>query len=132
MSNLNYDIATLIKEEHQHAELARLNAGMEGCGCADCREFYKTIDLTRYGSRVKTFGDYITISGVKAQKERDLNIEGTDNEPQGAEINLPLGTTPEPIMKQARRRGRPSIKQGQAISRTTKWRQNKRGQGVLI
>jgi len=47
---------------HNQAELLRLYMGMDGCGCAECQEYYKTLDLSKYGSRVKRFGDFVIIS----------------------------------------------------------------------
>jgi len=58
-SELN--IKDWIREEHQRAELERLETGWEGCGCRDCQEFYQTIDLSRYGNRVIRSEDAITV-----------------------------------------------------------------------
>lgn len=61
--NTIIDFPKWIKEEHQKAELLRLEQGWTGCGCSDCQEFYKTIDLKKYGDRVKEIADIILISG---------------------------------------------------------------------
>jgi hypothetical protein len=46
---------------HREAELLRLNSGEEGCGCADCQEYYKTLDLSVYGPRVKLYNGMVFI-----------------------------------------------------------------------
>lgn len=56
------DLSALIKKEHQRAELQRLDEGWPGCGCLACQELYKTLDLSKYGSRVKRHGAVIAIS----------------------------------------------------------------------
>ena len=62
------DIKELIKEEHHRAELQRLNDGWGGCGCQECQQFYKEIDLSIYGSRVHYyFGDMISITDDKVK-----------------------------------------------------------------
>lgn len=58
-----------ILQEHQRAELQRLNDGWAGCGCADCQDFYKSIELTNYGERVQHTADIITIN----EDSRKLN-----------------------------------------------------------
>jgi len=52
MTTENYDLKAQIKAEHHRAELQRLDSGMAGCGCSDCQQLYRTLDLTKYGSRV--------------------------------------------------------------------------------
>jgi hypothetical protein len=51
----------VVKHDHRQAELLRLDMGMEGCGCADCQELYRSIDLDNYGARVQRFQDIIII-----------------------------------------------------------------------
>lgn len=69
---------TLADRFHLEGELARLVAGDEGCGCALCQEFYKTIDLNVYGDRVKRFdGGHIT---VRAIPKKYPKIEYIDDE----------------------------------------------------
>lgn len=46
------ELKAQIREEHRRAELQRLEDGWSGCGCSDCQELYREIDLTKYGSRV--------------------------------------------------------------------------------
>ncbi len=47
------DIKADILSEHHRAELERLAAGFEGCGClAVCQPFYQTLSLAQYGKRV--------------------------------------------------------------------------------
>lgn len=50
-----------IREEHWRSELQRLRSGMDGCGCGECQQFYKTLDLSQFGSRVRRLGDIVTI-----------------------------------------------------------------------
>lgn len=52
--------------EHHIAELLRLRAGYEGCGCVDCQEYYGELDLTKYGERVKWYGNVIIINNGRA------------------------------------------------------------------
>jgi len=61
------NIKEWIAEEHQRAELERLDTGWEGCGCRDCQEFYKTLDLSRYGNRVVRTGDMTMVLEDKAK-----------------------------------------------------------------
>ena len=63
----DYDLKALIREEHHRAELQRLDEGQAGCGCDLCQQFYKTLDLTRYGSRVTYYGDLVFIDEKKRQ-----------------------------------------------------------------
>lgn len=58
-------LKALIEDEHHRAEQERLLAGYEGCGCASCQEFYKTINLSVYGDRVKRYADIIVILAGK-------------------------------------------------------------------
>ena len=67
------NLAELIRQEHERAELGRLESGMEGCGCQHCQEFYKTIDMTRYGSRVHKFGDIVLVFENKRTVPTDLS-----------------------------------------------------------
>lgn len=59
---IEYDIKT----DHQAAEHERLAAGQEGCGCPDCQQFYKTLDLSRYGKRVIHSQDCVIITEGRA------------------------------------------------------------------
>ncbi len=65
------DLKPLIAAEHIRAELQRLDDGWPGCGCADCQELYKTIDLKKYGSRVARYGDQIVIAAGRQSKDTD-------------------------------------------------------------
>jgi hypothetical protein len=58
--------ALLIKKTHKEAEIERLRAGFEGCGCADCQELYPELELGRFGDRVKKNGGTIVIVAGKA------------------------------------------------------------------
>lgn len=58
-----HDFAAMADEEHKCAELLRLEAGQDSCGCSMCQELYATIDLSRYGRRVKHQGDVVYITG---------------------------------------------------------------------
>lgn len=60
------DLKALIHTEHLNAELERLRAGYDGCGCSDCQEFYKTLDLKKYGKRVIHKDEHIIIVEGKA------------------------------------------------------------------
>ena len=60
-----HDWAGEIKQEHRRAELERLRAGYDGCGCADCQELYRELDLAWYGDRVTRYGDFILIVAGK-------------------------------------------------------------------
>ena len=51
----------LIKIEHRRADLQRLDSGLDGCGCSDCQELYREIDLSKYGGRVVRTNDIILI-----------------------------------------------------------------------
>lgn len=51
----------IINQGHTQAELLRLRAGFDGCGCADCQELYATLDLDMYGARVKRRSGFISI-----------------------------------------------------------------------
>lgn len=55
-----------MRQEHIRAELLRLRAGYDGCGCADCQQFYTTLDLAKYGDRVKHSAGIISIEAGKA------------------------------------------------------------------
>lgn len=48
--------------EHRRAEIERLDNGWAGCGCDICQALYKELDLTKYGPRVKRYGDIIAIA----------------------------------------------------------------------
>ncbi len=136
MSNLNYNLKEKISIEHRRAELDRLVRGMEGCGCIVCQELYQTLDLTKYGGRAKNYaesssGSFILISGRKSQPE-EKEKEGQEIKVEIEPALVELVETPERIMKQVRQRGRPRKEATGAVSRVTKWRQNKRGQGILV
>lgn len=55
------DLKDLIEAEHRKAELERLLAGYEGCGCTDCQQFYSSINLGQFGDRVKEYAGTISI-----------------------------------------------------------------------
>lgn len=55
-----------IKQEHTRAELERLSAGYDGCGCADCQALYATLDLAKYGNRVIRMAGSVTITAGRA------------------------------------------------------------------
>jgi len=58
------DLKAQIQQAHFEAELERLRAGYDGCGCADCQELYKTLDLSVYGDRVKDYaGTILVVAG---------------------------------------------------------------------
>jgi hypothetical protein len=51
-----------IESEHRRAELQRLEQGWAGCGCGLCQDFYRTLDLSKFGARVKVNAGQVTIS----------------------------------------------------------------------
>lgn len=55
------DLKVNIKQTHREAEIMRLRAGYDGCGCSECQELYREIDLTKYGKRVIRAGDIVVI-----------------------------------------------------------------------
>jgi hypothetical protein len=63
-----------IKKEHLRAEVERLDEGWSGCGCADCQELYREIDLKKYGSRVREIDGEITISDAPWMQPKDYWI----------------------------------------------------------
>jgi len=60
------DVKAWILKEHRRAELLRLRAGYSGCGCVDCQQFYTTLDLSKYGDRVRHNGGVISVEAGKA------------------------------------------------------------------
>jgi len=74
-----YDYRSMADEEHRRTELLRLDTGMAGCGCAACQEFYRTIDLSVYGSRVKRQHGVLWITGRVSVLDDD-GTEGTTQE----------------------------------------------------
>lgn len=60
------DLKTWVSDEHRRAELERLRAGYDGCGCTDCQELYATLDLKKYGNRVLSGGGITTITAGRA------------------------------------------------------------------
>lgn len=140
------DLRAWINEEHHLAELERLRAGYDGCGCIDCQELYKTLDLSRYGSRVASYGDFILIAAGKTcadlwekyhlEKPYQNGIETIPEEQKGVAKIVDKGILPlidtqaegNGFMQHSKKRGRPT-KSG-LVHRTTKWRREK--QGVLL
>lgn len=59
------DLLALIRKEHFRAELIRLRAGYDGCGCPLCQELYTKLDLKKYGDRVKHYDGAIVINAGK-------------------------------------------------------------------
>lgn len=55
----------LILSEHRRAELQRLDSGLPGCGCSDCQQLYREINLAKYGSRVTESGGNVLIKESK-------------------------------------------------------------------
>lgn len=56
---------TTILSDHHRAELQRLEQGQAGCGCSDCQALYKTLDLSKFGSRVFQLDGHISIGEGK-------------------------------------------------------------------
>ncbi|MBI2850697.1 MAG: hypothetical protein HYX80_06620 [Chloroflexi bacterium] len=132
------DLKTQIREEHRRAELQRLDAGMDGCACGICQEFYRELDLAKYGRRV------IRVAGIILIREK-RHLHGQQDIPSDNATSVvspcqsskggvtgasPSETTTTPqkgIMLQAngeskRGRGRPVKPAGELASRMTKWR----------
>jgi hypothetical protein len=65
MTTQDYDSKQIERQLHYEAELERLRGGLEGCGCSLCQGIYSTIDLTKFGSRVKKYGNIIIITDGK-------------------------------------------------------------------
>lgn len=141
------DLKAEIKKEHLQAELLRLRAGYDGCGCADCQGLYQVIDLKKYGARVKRYFDTIII--MSGQTGADLWEQYHPPEPGGDDVlsdylggqaaqqavsKLPAngllppgdnsGVNPPAVMKHPG--GRPR-KSGE-VSRVTAWRREKEKQ----
>ncbi len=150
-----YDLKALISQEHRRAELERLDAGWDGCGCADCQAFYSEIDLEKYGGRVIDTGGTIVVkaartgvaqTGVWGCADPVDNIPGDDvlspsiitQDGDSGVSKIKDDTFIDPPSDQAqesgimKQRGRPR-KFGQ-VSRTTAWRREKEKavQGTLI
>lgn len=143
------DLKAEIRKEHYRAELQRLNKGMEGCGCSLCQELYKTMDLSKYGTRVKHYGDFVMVAAkqVVKIKEKEENtppsekqVVDTPTNEDGTHHNQNLvvskftteeviGGVPKTILHKGKKtgvlkhRGRPR-KNGQ-LSRMTEWRRQK-------
>lgn len=62
---------------HTDTEKLRLDTGLENCGCPECQSFYKTLDLSKYRGRVKTYGDVIIITA-----KRDKNSTSPGQVPE--------------------------------------------------
>jgi hypothetical protein len=60
-----------IKQAHRQAELQRLNAGWQGCGCSDCQTLYKELDLSKYGNRVSYHDSRIDIAYAPWMQPKD-------------------------------------------------------------
>ena len=133
-----------IRKEHNRAELERLRAGFEGCGCTECQELYATLNLSWYGERVKKDGNIISISAGKSGADL-WDKYHTETPPDSGEgfpktrngvskitskeiiPDKDIQAQETGIMKQ---RGRPR-KQGE-FSRVTRWRRAKELQGLLL
>jgi hypothetical protein len=126
-----------LNQEHCRAELERLNAGFEGCGCAECQALYQKIDLEKYEARVIRAAGVITIVAGKAGAE-NWEKHHQEEPPDGSDSPLHRRKAvskilagkelpPEDAQIQdtgiMKHRGRPR-KEGE-ISRTTAWRRRK-------
>jgi len=62
MTDKYHDFGKLINNEHREAEILRLRKGLDGCGCSECQEYYKTLELGTYGDREKRYSGLVTIT----------------------------------------------------------------------
>jgi hypothetical protein len=87
------DWKQLMIEEHRRAELLRIRKGQDGCGCKDCQEFYKTLDLSVYGARVVNIGNGTIVSagttGADLSRHSVANLQETTVNDQDALKTLP-------------------------------------------
>lgn len=134
-----HDLKALIRAEHRRAELERLRAGYEGCGCAGCQDFYPTINLWVYGDRVKRYAGVISIvegrpgADFWEKYHRELRQDAANMGKTGGEVVskipdkdiLPTGDIQAQDNGIMKHRGRPQ-KSGE-VSRTTAWRRRKDG-----
>ncbi len=135
------------QEQHPAAELERLRAGFDGCGCSECQEYYKTIDLSNYGKRVIHLGSIITITDGRAgadlwdkyhipdpppfTTEKPPDAQEVVSKPSAGGILPPLDIQAQNIETIKRPVGRPRKDEGG--SRATRWRRKKEAmQGVLL
>lgn len=105
--------APAIRKEHFRAELQRLNEGWPGCGCADCQELYKTLDHSKYGTRVVYMDDIVIIT-EDARLHKDVTpktpVEAATKIETVSLANLNYGTGPgrARATSNGRKRGRPA------------------------
>jgi len=137
-----------IQKDHQEAEILRLRAGYDGCGCADCQEFYKTLDLSVYKDRVLTMAGVTCIvagrAGADKWKEYHQNEDnnratarhetlrnGVDNVTKIKDGESPLSNMPDNFVTTEKRgKGRP--KKAGEVSRMTAWRRQKEQQAEMF
>lgn len=50
-----------MSSEHRRAEIERLEAGYDGCGCTECQVLYGEIDMSQYAERVIKAAGIITV-----------------------------------------------------------------------
>lgn len=104
--------------DHQDAELQRLRMGQEGCGCnPTCQDFYKTINLTPFGDRVKTFDGMIFIAAgaTGADLIKRVSLEIPQNNAVAHNRGIDLQTT----KKLSRKHALPTATKGKRIKITT-------------
>ena len=91
---------------HTTAELLRLESGMPGCGCDECQRFYKTLDLSVYGDRVKRMYGVVYIVGrlPTAPKPEDSVEQEPVSKIKDEAVDIPV------IIETKKKRGRPAIK----------------------
>lgn len=58
-----YDLKARIRQEHERAELQRIDSGDSGCGCSLCQALYQRTDMSKYGARVKEIAGVISVTG---------------------------------------------------------------------
>jgi len=138
----------LIRHEHRQAELERLRAGYDGCGCSECQEIYKTIDPEKYGKRVICSAGVINITAGRAGADLwekyhlpdpPTTVVSPSVSPEGVtKIPTRLIIPPTDIQAQnnvttKRLRGRPKKPDGEPVCRMTRWRRgNEVKQGALL
>jgi hypothetical protein len=84
------ELAGLTEINHHQAELERLKAGYDGCGCLDCQKLYKTLDLYVFGDRVIKIENVICVVAGRQGSEKWKQYH---QEPNGETVLKPSKTS---------------------------------------